>query len=402
MLAPLEARRISVQGRLAPLDESTISTEHQIALAKVTTYFGIPPSGPFSVWVHQAGALEGAFQIFLAHRYEQDLERRLFELAVVIAARDWSADFPWTAHSAAAVKLGVAADVVEAIRLGKPPSFEKDDERAAYDLISELSRERKVAQETYDRAVAVLGVRRVVALVNAAGFYTMVSMATAAFEAPFVEKIGAPVRLPPLADMPTAAFDSAPRSAKARLAELDYGALTPAQRIEVAKVEAHFKQPPAGPFQIWAHQPGVLNGAFQLYVTHRYEGALDRRLMEIMTITLARNWGAQFVWAAHARMAAEFGVHPAAIEAIRAGETPQFDQEDERAVYEVTHEFCAQRKISNETFERAVSVLGVARLVALVNAMSFYTMICMGVVAFDMPVPEKPGLPAPLPSLAAH
>ena len=90
------------------------------------------------------------------------------------------------------------------------------------------------------------------------------------------------------------------------------------------------------------------------------------------------------------------------LEAVRMGERPHFAKEDERIVYDVTNELSADRRISQGTFDRAIMILGLPRLVALVNGISFYTMVCMGVVAFEVPVPDQPGLPAPLPPLLAR
>lgn len=391
-----------MQTRLAPLDDGAMSSHQRAILAKINAFFGAPPAGPFSVWAHQANVADGAFQIFLAHRYEDKLERRLFELAVVVVARNWTANFPWATHAAAALRVGLGADVVEAIRLGQTPVFSRDDERATYELISELTRERRVGQKTFDTAIAVLGPDRVVALVNAAAFYAMVSISTVAFETPLPERLGTSVRLPPLADLPTAAFGSPPPCLKARLPDLDYDALTPAQRVEVAKVQAHFGRALSGPFLLWAHQPGVANGAFQLYLTHRDEQTIDRRLMETLTITVARSWGAAFLWSAHAPHAAKNGVDPDAIEAIRLGEAPIFEDEEQSIVYDIANDLSADRVISQATFDRAVAILGTPRLVAVVNAICFFTMLCMGAVAFNIPAPDRPGAPAPLKPLVAH
>lgn len=400
--AVAQPQEASLPGRLAPLQDSARSSEHKAASAKIDGYYDAPPSGPYAVWAHQPAVAEGSFEMFLAHRYEDGLERRLSELAIIIVGRNWSAKFPWTPHSSAALKFGVGPDVVEAIRLGRRPDFAKDDERAAYDLIQELTRERRIRQATYDRAIAVLGPRRVVALINVTGFYTMVAMSAVAFEMPLPERMNKGDPLPPLTDLPKAAFGPVPGGTKSRAPELDMDALTPGQRVEVAKIQALFQRPPAGPFQIWAHQPGVARGAVQLYLTHRYGNPADRRLMELMTITVARSWGCQMEWLSHARQAAENGVGPEIIEAIRVGEAPRFAKDDERAAYDLTNALSADRKISQATYDRAVAVLGTPRVVALVNGMSFYTMACMTIVAFDMPAPDRPGAPAPLPPLAAR
>ena len=103
-------------------------------------------------------------------------------MVVLMIGRHWSAQFEWYAHAPQAAKLGIAPDVIEAIRVGKPPSFTKDDERVVYDVVQELSGSRKLSQATYDKALAVLGEEQLVELVASAGFYTMVAMTVVAFD----------------------------------------------------------------------------------------------------------------------------------------------------------------------------------------------------------------------------
>jgi 4-carboxymuconolactone decarboxylase len=389
-LTMTRSEEVSVPTRLPPLNEHRMPSEQRVALAKINAYFGAAPAGPFAVWAHQPGVAEGCFQMFLAHRYEEKLERRLFELAVVTVARNWSAGFIWARHAPAAMKLGFSADLIDSIRLGQKPAFTREDDCAAFELIHELTHERQTTQKTYEKAVAALGADRVLALVNAATFYAMASIATVAFETPLSERLGTSVQLPPLPDTPTQALGLAPAGSKSRLPELNDSALSPSQRVEVAKIRALFKQQIPGHFQVWAHQAGVANGAYQLHLTHRYGNVIDRRLIELTAITVARSWSCEYIWLPHAGAAMEHGIGAAIVEAVRIGETPSFAAEDERIAYDVTNELSAMRNIAPATFERAVFTLGEPQLVALVNAVSFYTMICMNVVAFDIPVPDVP------------
>jgi 4-carboxymuconolactone decarboxylase len=57
-------------------------------------------------------------------------------------------------------------------------------------------------------------------------------------------------------------------------------------------------------------------------------------------------------------LAEKDGVPAAAIEAIRRDETPSFDQKDEALVYRVCVELFKTRRLSDPTFNEAVTILG--------------------------------------------
>ena len=64
------------------------------------------------------------------------------------------------------------------------PTFDRDDERLVYDLVTEMNETRTLSQPTYDRAVALLGLDHVIELITALGFYTMVAIMLNGFDAP--------------------------------------------------------------------------------------------------------------------------------------------------------------------------------------------------------------------------
>src|SRR5262245_46518756 len=73
---------------------------------------------------------------------------KLNELAILVVAKHWSAEYVWNAHHTAAVRLGVPAETVEAIRTGKrPPAMEKDVE-AVYNFAVEFISKREATDAT--------------------------------------------------------------------------------------------------------------------------------------------------------------------------------------------------------------------------------------------------------------
>jgi 4-carboxymuconolactone decarboxylase len=108
-------------------------------------------------------------------RFETSLPHRLNELAILIEARLWDAQYEWWAHYPIALKAGLPQAVADAIREGRHPAGMQPDEEVVYDVCIELLRDRHLTDATFRRAKQLLGEQQVVDLVAVAGFYVMVS-----------------------------------------------------------------------------------------------------------------------------------------------------------------------------------------------------------------------------------
>ena len=123
--------------------------------------------------------------------------------------------------------------------------------------------------------------------------------------------------------------------------------------------------------------------------------SLPDRLSELAIITTAQFWRAQYEWYAHAPLAEKAGVPAAAIEAIRHDETPSFDQKDEALVYRVCTELFKTRRLSDATFNEAITILGETGLTEVIGIIGYYTLIGNTLNVFQVPVPEGTVPPFP-------
>lgn len=104
---------------------------------------------------------------------------RLNELAILMAARSWSSEYVWNAHARYAVRMGLAADVVESVRLGQRPAKMEPDVAAVHRLLSELTETRRVSDETFQAARTALGGDRpLIDLVGTFAIYSMTAILT--------------------------------------------------------------------------------------------------------------------------------------------------------------------------------------------------------------------------------
>ena len=140
--------------------------------------------GPLQIWLHSPKLAAPAQELGAFCRYRTSLPKRLSELAILVTGAHWKAGFEWFAHAPEAIKAGLDAAAVDAIRGGTSPRFARADEAAVYDFSRELLETHRVSDATYERATAVLGALGVVELVGILGYYGLISMTICAFRVP--------------------------------------------------------------------------------------------------------------------------------------------------------------------------------------------------------------------------
>ena len=151
--------------------------------------------GPFAIWLRDPALAEQANKFGTYLRTETSLATPLQEIAILVTARHWMAQYAWSVHERRALEAGVHEDVVEAIRDRRRPGFDDPVEEMVYVVCSELFDTYALSDDTHDRAAELLGQQTLIELVAIAGYYSMLALTLNAFDAPTPE--GGP---PPLSD----------------------------------------------------------------------------------------------------------------------------------------------------------------------------------------------------------
>lgn len=131
-------------------------------------------------------------------RFDTTLPLRLNELAILVQARFWTAQFEWWAHQPLAVRAGLPEEVTEALRNGCRPQTMEADEAAVYNFCVELMQDRVVSDVVLEQLKAQLSEQQIVDLVAVTGFYATVSMILNTVDAALPD--GEPLPLPPLTE----------------------------------------------------------------------------------------------------------------------------------------------------------------------------------------------------------
>jgi 4-carboxymuconolactone decarboxylase len=127
--------------------------------------------------------------------YHNSLEPRLFELSVLMLARQWTQQFEWRHHYPLALKAGLRQDTLDAIAEGRRPPHLSEDESLVFDFVTELLGNKSVSEPTYARFAARFGAQNLVDLIGTMGFYTSIAMVANVDRTP-LEDGTAPLLLP--------------------------------------------------------------------------------------------------------------------------------------------------------------------------------------------------------------
>src|SRR5579871_2218904 len=110
-------------------------------------------TGPFNAFLHLPALGKNWSAIGEALRFHTTLDRRLFELAILVIAVHWRSGHEWAAHARVAQEAGIGESVIAARRKGQPPILDAPDEQAVYAFVHELVTERRVGPATYGLAL---------------------------------------------------------------------------------------------------------------------------------------------------------------------------------------------------------------------------------------------------------
>ena len=130
--------------------------------------------GPFIPLLQSPVLMERIGNLGEYLRFDSGLDARVRELVTCVVAREVGNQFEWLLHAQAAVKAGVSAEAIEALRLGRRAAPLADDEQLALDFALELLRHHGVSEPTYAAAEARFGKQIVVELSTLVGYFAMV------------------------------------------------------------------------------------------------------------------------------------------------------------------------------------------------------------------------------------
>jgi 4-carboxymuconolactone decarboxylase len=131
---------------------------------------------PFNVLLRSPELGEDLQRVGSYIRFKSVLGPKLTELAILVTARHWSAQYEWYAHHRLAMQAGLAPAIADDIAHGRRPSAMAPDEEAVYQFSRELHEDKRVSDATYATVRERFGEQGVMDLIAVNGYYSLVSM----------------------------------------------------------------------------------------------------------------------------------------------------------------------------------------------------------------------------------
>jgi len=145
------------------------------------------------------------------------------------------------------------------------------------------------------------------------------------------------------------------------------------------------------------HSPRLAEHAYTLNQYLRFESGFSRQIRELAILVTAREMDSQFEWVAHEPVAVKEGLAQEIIDVVKYCKGVEELPETEAVVIQFGREMFRQKKVTSETFARALKIFGPKQLVELVVLIALYSATAVELGAFDMQLHsgQKPLLPLP-------
>ena len=170
--------------------------------------------------------------------------------------------------------------------------------------------------------------------------------------------------------------------------------MTPEQRKVLDAVLSGRRGALIGPLRAALHNPALADRWQQLGEILRFKTVFPPALNELAVLVTARRWNSELEWVIHAKAAREAGLPEPIIAAIRDRQSPVFEDEAHREIYNYVRSLQNDGTVPDDCYDAIVKRWGPVGVVELTALTGYYVMVSMTLNAHRIPLPEghKPEL----------
>jgi 4-carboxymuconolactone decarboxylase len=181
-------------------------------------------------------------------------------------------------------------------------------------------------------------------------------------------------------------LDGAPRAFYDRLVA-SYGPWAEKSGFEVIAPDGSL----LGPLNPLLFSPALGAAQIDVFDADKSSTSLSPRVHEVVILTVGAAWNADYELYAHKAVGRLAGLSDDVVDALVAGRTPDFSNEQEASAFEFTRQLVGTHRVDAETYARAEQTFGHKGLVDMVLLIGLYLATCSLLNAFDIPAPEDVG-----------
>lgn len=141
-----------------------------------------------------------------------------------------------------------------------------------------------------------------------------------------------------------------------------------------------------GPFNVMLRAPQIARPLLEWAQAIAQAGIPDD-VREVVILSIASQWQAEYVLYAHTAAARHAGVPEAATAALRRGESPSGLSTEADVAWRLTLALVRDHRVPDDLYAEAVTVFGTETLVALVNLIGQYLNTSALLTCFQVPAP---------------
>ena len=138
--------------------------------------------GPFGILLHSPDLAARVAATGAYVRFDFDLPNALKEVVIITAAAHIKSQYEFGAHARLAREAGVSEETIKAVAQGTAPEGLTGDEELYVRYATELLRNNKISDGTFNQVKDKLGYKGVVDLTGLIGHYLLVAQILKAFD----------------------------------------------------------------------------------------------------------------------------------------------------------------------------------------------------------------------------
>jgi len=185
---------LKAQDRMPAIPADKLTEAQKKAAEAFAEGRGYAVRGPFVPLIRSPEVMLRAKAMGDYLRFKSALPPRINEMVIIITAREWTQNYEWNSHQPAALKAGLRREIADAIADGRRPTGMAEDEDVAYEMATEILRQKRVSDATYARAVSKFGEQGVIDLLGVVGYYNFLAIVLNAARTPLPEGVPEPLK----------------------------------------------------------------------------------------------------------------------------------------------------------------------------------------------------------------
>jgi 4-carboxymuconolactone decarboxylase len=143
-----------------------------------------------------------------------------------------------------------------------------------------------------------------------------------------------------------------------------------------------------GPFNPSLLNPSIASALLALQAVEEAHTSLDKRVREVVILTVGALWQAPYELYAHSAVASRAGLSASVVAALAAGAMPDGLSDAEQVAYRFARALTADRHVDDDLYRQAEQIYGATGIFEMTVLAGTYHAVCGILNVFAIPAPQ--------------